>query len=73
MTCFSGHWVQSTELKAKSRTVLAAAEDDKESFAFVWSHSQRHAGGLFSTAILQELLQEPIKTPKDIDQDLPQT
>lgn len=72
-SCYSGHWVESKEFKAKNRAVLAAGEHDQESFAFVWPHSQRHAGGLFTEASLQDLLQEPIEMPKDTDKDLSRT
>lgn len=47
-SCFSGHWVETTEFQGNNKpTVLAAAQPDQESFAFVWSLFQRHAGGLF--------------------------
>ncbi|KAI9924679.1 hypothetical protein AWENTII_009775 [Aspergillus wentii] len=68
-SCYSGNWVETTEFQVNRPTVLAATQADEESFAFVWSHSQRHAGGLFSSATITELLGEPAELPKDSDDD----
>lgn len=60
-SCFSGHWVETTKFQGcqLKPVVLAAAEKEEESFGFAWSHSQRHAGGLFSSAAIAELMNEP--------------
>ncbi|KAB8220324.1 hypothetical protein BDV33DRAFT_203627 [Aspergillus novoparasiticus] len=46
---------QGAQLKSM---VLAAVKRNKALFGFVWSHSQRHAGGLFSAATFIELDQD---------------
>lgn len=40
-SCFSGHWVETTEFKGRNliSAILAAAEMDQDSFGYVWSHS----------------------------------
>ena len=60
-SCFSGHWVETTEFQGRNLepAILAAANKQQESFGFAWSQSQRHAGGLFSSATLSELIKEP--------------
>jgi hypothetical protein len=70
-SCYSGHWVETTEFQGNSLkpVILAAAEREEESFGFAWSHSQRHAGGLFSAATITELAQEPSSPPSDVDKD----
>ncbi|KAL2829680.1 hypothetical protein BDW59DRAFT_170368 [Aspergillus cavernicola] len=70
-SCFSGHWVETTEYRVAGLqpVVLAAAESDQESHGFVWTHSQRHAGGLFSAATITELLKEPCSLPEDASKD----
>ncbi|KAE8151352.1 hypothetical protein BDV25DRAFT_171567 [Aspergillus avenaceus] len=70
-SCYSGHWVETTEFNGSQLKplILAASGRDQESFGFVWSHSQRHAGGLFSSATISELLKEPSQLPDDADQD----
>lgn len=47
-SCYSGHWVETTEF-------AAGADPEESSFGCVWSHSQRHAGGLFSLPTTSEL------------------
>ena len=69
-SCFSGHWVETTELQNNLPTVLAAAGSEEDSFGFVWSHSQRHAGGLFSSATISELIKDPAQLPEGTDPDL---
>lgn len=69
-SCFSGHWVETTELQNNKSTVLAAAGPEEDSFGFVWSHSQRHAGGLFSSATVSELMKDPEQLPEGTDPDL---
>ncbi|KAF5857449.1 hypothetical protein ETB97_005763 [Aspergillus alliaceus] len=70
-SCYSGHWVETVEFQgAQLRpVVMAAAKRNEESFGFVWSHSQRHAGGLFSAATVTELCEEPTTLPEDASQD----
>ena len=70
-SCFSGHWVETTEFKGRNLTpaILVAAETEEDSFGYVWSHSQRHAGGLFSSAAISELVKEPPFLPPASDQD----
>jgi hypothetical protein len=74
-SCYSGHWVQTTEFQGSqlSPVILAATEEEQESFGFVWSHSQRHAGGLFSSAAIAELLKEPSSLPPDAEADTSRT
>lgn len=73
-SCFSGHWVETVEFAGRLETpvVLAAAKKSQDSFGFVWSHSQRHAGGLFSAATVAELLKEP-SLPADVGGEAPRT
>ncbi|QKX62715.1 uncharacterized protein TRUGW13939_09877 [Talaromyces rugulosus] len=68
-SCYSGHWVETQPLQCQNLTVLAAAQREEESFGFEWSLSQRHCGGLFSSATLTELLKEPSILPSDVDND----
>ncbi|PLB41467.1 uncharacterized protein BDW47DRAFT_99117 [Aspergillus candidus] len=70
-SCFSGHWVETTDFSGKNltATTLAAAETEQEPFGFAWSNSQRHAGGLFSSAAISELVKEPPFLPPAPDED----
>ncbi|KAI9928591.1 hypothetical protein MW887_001805 [Aspergillus wentii] len=70
-SCYSGHWVETTEFQAIDLhpAVLAAAEKEQESFGLVWSNSQRHAAGLFSSATIGEIVKEPATLPPDTDAD----
>ena len=69
-SCFSGHWVETTELKNNKSTVLASAGPEEDLFGFVWSHSQRYAGGLFSSATISELMKDPEQLSEGTDPDL---
>lgn len=70
-SCYSGHWVETTEFNGKNLrpAILVAAEKDQDSFGYVWSHSQRHAGGLFSSAAISEMVKEPPFLPPALDHD----
>ncbi|KKK19894.1 hypothetical protein AOCH_000198 [Aspergillus ochraceoroseus] len=70
-SCYSGHWIETVEFQGAQLkpVVLAAAKRNEESFGFVWSHSQRHAGGLCSATTITELYQEPATLPEDASQD----
>ena len=43
---------------------------EQDSFRYVWSHSQRHTWGLFSSAALSELVKDPPFLPPVLDQDM---
>ncbi|KAL8833325.1 MAG: hypothetical protein Q9176_008031 [Flavoplaca citrina] len=68
-TSLSGNWVITPQLKAASATVMAAAQPEQESFAWELSSSMRHAGGVYTSAFLKELQQEPNDLPEDADAD----
>lgn len=68
-SCYSGHRVETATVQDQQLTVLAAAKPEQGSFGFEWSLSQRHCGGLFSSATLSELLKEPSELPPDADVD----
>ncbi|KAE8313932.1 hypothetical protein BDV41DRAFT_576355 [Aspergillus transmontanensis] len=70
-SCYSGHWVETVEFQGRDLkpVVLAAANRNEESFGFVWSHTQRHAGGLLSAATITDLCKEPIGLPQDASED----
>ncbi|KAE8341464.1 hypothetical protein BDV24DRAFT_163302 [Aspergillus arachidicola] len=70
-SCYSGHWVETVEFQGRDLkpVILAAANRNEESFGFVWSHTQRHAGGLFSAATITELCKEPISLPQGASED----
>lgn len=55
-SCYSGHWVETMEFQGRDlkQVILAAAEKEEDSFGYAWSHSQRHAGGLFSSTTVSE-------------------
>ena len=59
--CFSGQWVETTEFNGRNmtRAILVAAETVQNSSGCIWSYSQRHAGGLFSSAAISEPAKEP--------------
>lgn len=70
-SCFSGHWVEITEFKGRNLTlvILIAADTDHDAFRYVWSYSERHNGGLFSSAATSELAKKPPFLPQAPDQD----
>lgn len=68
-SCYSGHWVKTAKFNPGNHVVLAAAKHNQESFGFVWSLSQRHAGGVFSAAALEELMKEPASLPSGTEPD----
>ncbi|KAI4182248.1 MAG: hypothetical protein L6R41_006093 [Letrouitia leprolyta] len=66
-SCFSGHWVVTPRLNIRRPTIMAGARPNEETFAWALSASQRHAGGVYTSAFLHELLQEPIMIPATAD------
>lgn len=67
-SCFSGHWVETTDFQGKNLkpVILTGAEKDGRLFFFfgyAWSHAQRHAGGLFSSTAVSELVKVPFHLP----------
>ena len=68
-SCFSGNWVITPQLKLIEPTVMAAAQPYEESYAWEASSSQRHAGGVYTSAFLKELQKEPIDLPEDVGAD----
>ncbi|KAL8710684.1 MAG: hypothetical protein Q9220_004702 [cf. Caloplaca sp. 1 TL-2023] len=60
---FSGHWVVTPSFQLKRPTIMAAARPSEESHAWAQSASQRHAGGVYSSAFLTELLKEAEEEP----------
>lgn len=40
--------------------ILAVAEKEEDSFFYAWSHSQSHAGGMFSSTTVSETAQIPL-------------
>ena len=67
---YSGNWVVTPNFRLISPTlvptVMAAAQPDQESWAWEISCSQRHAGGVYTSAFLKELQDEPTKLPDDV-------
>ena len=68
-SCFSGNWVITPQLRLIKPTVMAAAQPHEESYAWEASSSQRHAGGVYTSAFLKELHKEPIDLPEDAAAD----
>ncbi|KAL8997173.1 MAG: hypothetical protein Q9169_003500 [Polycauliona sp. 2 TL-2023] len=68
-SCYSGNWVITPEFKPLDTTVMAAAQQNEESFAWEHSSSLRHAGGVYTGAFLRELQHEPHELPDDADAD----
>ena len=68
-SCYSGNWVVTPNFRLISPTlvptVMATAQPDQESWAWEISCSQRHAGGVYTSAFLKELQDEPTKLPDD--------
>ena len=58
-SCYSGHWVTIPHVNPMRTTVMAGAEHLQETHAWAASASQRHAGGVYTSAFLQELQKEP--------------
>ena len=64
------HSVGTPELQNNQSTVFAATSLEKYFFCFTWSRSQRHAGGLFSSAAISELMKDPEQLPTDITAEM---
>ncbi|KAL8750750.1 MAG: hypothetical protein Q9199_006867 [Rusavskia elegans] len=64
-----GNWVITPQLKHTGATVMAASQQGEESYAWELSSSMRHAGGVYTSAFLKELQQEPNYLPEDADAD----
>lgn len=62
-SCYSGHWVETTEFQGPNNST----EPDQESFGFSWSHSPTPCQGLFFTATITELIQESTELPHDVE------
>lgn len=67
-SCYSGHWVVTPRFKLiKPNAVMAGARPFEESHAWAESASQRHAGGVYSSAFLAELLKEPSESVEELE------
>ncbi|KAI4271182.1 MAG: hypothetical protein LQ337_006196 [Flavoplaca oasis] len=67
-SCYSGHWVVTPCFKLiKPTAIMAGARPFEESHAWSESASQRHAGGVYSSAFLAELLKEPSESVKELE------
>ncbi|KAL8803012.1 MAG: hypothetical protein Q9182_003438 [Xanthomendoza sp. 2 TL-2023] len=67
--CFKGNWVITPDFRILNVTTMAAAQEYEESWAWRPSSSMRHAGGVYTSAFLKELQQEPHELPDDADED----
>ncbi|KAL8941114.1 MAG: hypothetical protein Q9216_002446 [Gyalolechia sp. 2 TL-2023] len=72
-SCFSGHWVITPRFRVRRPTIMAGARPSQESWAWELSASQRHAGGVYTSAFLKELLQEPSEIPGTTEPDIART
>lgn len=68
-SCYSGNWVITPSFGLIRPTVMAGAQADEETHAWTASNSQRHAGGVYTSAFLKELLKQPAELPEDADAD----
>ena len=72
-SCYSGNWVTTPNFRLINPTimptVMAAAQPDQESWAWEISCSQRHAGGVYTSAFLKELKDEATELPEDATTD----
>ena len=72
-SCYSGNWITTPNFRlinpTLTPTVMAAAQPDQESYAWEISCSQRHAGGVYTSAFLKELQGEPRELPEDATAD----
>ncbi|KAI4170253.1 MAG: hypothetical protein LQ343_005136 [Gyalolechia ehrenbergii] len=66
-SCFSGHWVVTPRFHIRRPTIMAGARPKEETFAWGFGASQRHAGGVYTSAFVKELLQEPSGIPAGAD------
>ncbi|KAI4145497.1 MAG: hypothetical protein L6R39_003789 [Caloplaca ligustica] len=66
-SCHSGHWVVTPRFNVRRPAIMAGARANEETFAVAASSSQRHAGGVYTSAFLAELLKEPPEFPKGSD------
>ncbi|KAL8723310.1 MAG: hypothetical protein Q9225_000362 [Loekoesia sp. 1 TL-2023] len=66
-SCHSGHWVVTPRFGVRRPTIMAGAHANEETFAWVPGTSQQHAGGVYTSAFLAELLKEPPEFPEDSD------
>ncbi|KAK3062955.1 hypothetical protein LTS18_003036, partial [Coniosporium uncinatum] len=59
-SCFSGHWVVHPSFGLeKPPAIMVGAHEDEETFSWPMSQSQRHYGGIWTSAALQELMRNP--------------
>lgn len=68
-SCYSGNWVITPHFRLIKPTVMAGAQANQETLAWELSCSQRHAGGVYTSAFLRELQKEPIELPEDASAD----
>ncbi|KAL8761649.1 MAG: hypothetical protein Q9184_002233 [Pyrenodesmia sp. 2 TL-2023] len=66
-SCHSGHWVVTPRFAVRRPTVMAGAHAQEETFGWAPGVSQRHAGGVYTSAFMTELLKEPPELPKGSD------
>ncbi|KAL8981289.1 MAG: hypothetical protein Q9177_005621 [Variospora cf. flavescens] len=66
-SCHSGHWVITPRFMVRRPTIMAGAHPNEETFAWAAGVSQRHAGGVYTSAFLAELLKEPPQLPQGTD------
>lgn len=67
-SCYSGHWVVTPRFRlVKPTAIMAGARPFEESHAWAESASQRHAGGVYTSAFLAELLKEPPEALQELE------
>jgi len=72
-SCHSGHWIEYPHFNlTKPPAILAGAYPTQMTMAWCMSHSQRHCGGYWTSAALDELLKESTTGPP-AEQALPRS